>query len=104
MTTISATNISESINIDVKAAIKIKKQERMLLCKLMFDNSEDGTSNTGSAVKEKELFDRVRISGTGRTGSSDYTRGKSCFARPCTVGWKSQNQPIQKKGGGRTPL
>ena len=39
----------------------------------------------------------------GKEGNSDHTAGKCQFARPCTVGWKSQNQPLQRGGGGRTP-
>jgi hypothetical protein len=39
----------------------------------------------------------------GKEGNTDHTAGKCQFARPCTVGWKSQNQPLQRGGGGRTP-
>ena len=48
---------------------------------------------------------QVRVGGSkGSTGKQDHTTGKCQFARPCTVGWKSQNQPLKGGGGGRTPL
>jgi len=55
--------------------------------------------------EEKDFKDQVRAGGgsKGKTGSTDHTRGKSAFVRPCTVGWKSQNQPPARGGGKRTP-
>ena len=47
-----------------------------------------------------------RVGGSkGKEGRADHTAGKKAFKRPCTVGWKSQNQPLRGGGGGnRTPL
>jgi hypothetical protein len=58
-----------------------------------------------SRLDSKDFKDKVRAGGgaKGRTGSTDFTRGKNAFVRPCTVGWKSQNQPLMKGGGNRTP-
>ena len=54
--------------------------------------------------KKKDFKDKFRCGGAkGKTGSTDFTRGKNAFVRPCTVGWKSQNQPLMKGGGPRTP-
>jgi hypothetical protein len=56
--------------------------------------------------KKKDFADKFRAGAgaKGKTGSTDFTRGKNAFVRPCTVGWKSQNQPLQRGGGNRTPL
>lgn len=67
-----------------------------------------GTSNAlpaSSRLDSKDFKDKVRAGAgaKGRTGSTDFTRGKNAFVRPCTVGWKSQNQPLMKGGGPRTP-
>ncbi len=58
-----------------------------------------------SRLDSKDFKDKVRAGAgaKGKTGSTDFTRGKNAFVRPCTVGWKSQNQPLMKGGGGRTP-
>ena len=58
-----------------------------------------------SRLDSKDFKDKVRAGAgaKGRTGSTDFTRGKNAFVRPCTVGWKSQNQPLMKGGGNRTP-
>ena len=58
-----------------------------------------------SRLDSKDFKDKVRAGAgaKGRTGSTDFTRGKNAFVRPCTVGWKSQNQPLMKGGGPRTP-
>jgi len=80
-----------------------KNRERALLYKMMFDDNSD-TINYAGVLTSPELYDKVRIGGKGRTGASDFTKGKCAFARPCTVGWKSQTQPICKGGGNRTPL
>ena len=62
--------------------------------------------NKPALDKNLAFKNKVRAGGgaKGKEGSSDFTRGKSQFARPCTVGWKSQNQPLRKGGGNRTPL
>lgn len=56
-------------------------------------------------VESKDFKDKFRAGGgaKGKTGSTDFTRGKNAFVRPCTVGWKSQNQPLARGGGNRTP-
>lgn len=58
-----------------------------------------------SRLDSKDFKDKVRAGAgaKGKTGSTDFTRGKNAFVRPCTVGWKSQNQPLMKGGGNRTP-
>lgn len=68
---------------------------------------EHQDNNNKPALDKNLAFkNKVRAGGgaKGKEGSSDFTRGKSQFARPCTVGWKSQNQPLRKGGGNRTPL
>ena len=94
-------------NKELKDKIKQKNKEKALLQKMMFDSGPDtvtgtGPNNTSSCTSEKYV--KVSVSGKGRTGTSDFTKGKCCFARPCTVGWKSQNQPLGKGAGNRTPL
>ena len=91
---------------ELKDKIKQKNKEKALLHKMMFDttgNVSDGIVNSSSTCTS-ETYVKVSVSGKGRTGTSDFTKGKCCFARPCTVGWKSQNQPLGKGAGNRTPL
>jgi hypothetical protein len=90
--------------------VKKKNQEKALIAKLMFESTTetvqhaDGIPISGM-VNTAELHRAVKIgSCKGKQGGADFTRGKCQFARPCTVGWKSQNQPQSKTGGGRTPL
>lgn len=67
--------------------------------KTYYDNT-----NYNSNIKT-EFKNKVRTGGAkGKEGSSDYTKGKKAFARPCTVGWKPQKQPLMKGGGNKTPL
>ena len=55
--------------------------------------------------RTKNSTKQFRVGGSkGKEGRADHTAGKKAFKRPCTVGWKSQNQPIQRGGGNRTPL
>jgi hypothetical protein len=56
-------------------------------------------------LDNSDFKDKFRAGGgaKGKTGSTDFTRGKNAFVRPCTVGWKSQNQPLARGGGKRTP-
>jgi hypothetical protein len=96
-------------NKELKQKIAQKNKANALLQKMMFDSGPDtgsdigaGTNNTSSCTSEK--YAKISVSGKGRTGTSDFTKGKCCFARPCTVGWKSQNQPLGKGAGNRTPL
>lgn len=93
-------------NQELKNKIKQKNKEKALLQKMMFDTGSDSVNNSDnvSSTCTSETYAKVSVSGKGRTGTSDFTRGKSCFARPCTVGWKSQNQPLGKGAGNRTPL
>mmetsp|Transcript_5316 Transcript_5316/g.6825 ORF Transcript_5316/g.6825 Transcript_5316/m.6825 type:complete len:115 (+) Transcript_5316:121-465(+) len=71
---------------------------------LMFADQERGKGYYEETQKKKD-FKQIRVGGAkGKEGRADHTRGKSAFKRPCTVGWKSQNQPLQKGGGNRTPL
>jgi hypothetical protein len=68
-------------------------------------NASYHTLPASSKLDSKDFKDKVRAGAgaKGRTGSTDFTRGKNAFVRPCTVGWKSQNQPLMKGGGPRTP-
>jgi hypothetical protein len=71
---------------------------------LMIENSNTQQNDTRLLTKA-DLKDKVRTGGAkGKQGSADFTKGKKQFARPCTVGWKSQNQPLKRGGGNRTPL
>tara|TARA_E500000178_G_scaffold351665_1_gene413279 strand:- start:19 stop:279 length:261 start_codon:yes stop_codon:yes gene_type:complete len=71
---------------------------------LIIENSQTQQKDTRPLTKA-DLKDKVRTGGAkGKQGSADFTKGKKQFARPCTVGWKSQNQPLKRGGGNRTPL
>lgn len=84
---------------------KARNKEKALLYKMMFDPDNSSTENYTGLVTNPEIYEKVRVGGSkGRTGSSDFTKGKCAFVRPCTVGWKSQTQPTSKGGGNRTPL
>lgn len=89
-----------------KNAIKKKNKEKAMLYKAMFMESAEETGlGEGDYAPAPEIFDKVRVGHTkGKTGVSDFTKGKCAFVRPCTVGWKSQNQPVQRAAGNRTPL
>jgi len=86
-----------------------KKQQE--LASQMFGSRTSGLINDkGETVYEAkgptkaDFKAQVRVGGSkGSTGKQDHTTGKCQFARPCTVGWKSQNQPLKGGGGGRTP-
>ena len=87
------------------------KEKKEQLERMMFGEVRKDTS-TGEevfyespTVTKTDLKAQVRVGGSkGSTGKQDHTAGKCQFARPCTVGWKSQNQPLAKGGGNRTPL
>jgi hypothetical protein len=87
---------------------KAEKAEQVKMYSLMFGEEEEDDEVTHEIYednKKKKEFKQTRVKGAkGKEGSSDHTRGKSAFKRPCTVGWKSQNQPLSKGGGNRTPL
>ncbi len=81
-----------------------EKAEKSKLYELMFGDKEEEVS-CHEETKQKKEFKQFRVGGAkGKEGRADHTRGKSAFKRPCTVGWKSQNQPLMKGGGNRTPL
>jgi len=91
------------------------QQAKTVLEKLLFakEQQEKECSNTTVAkgcpltglTTKTDLKSHVRVGGVkGRTGNTDFTAGKRAFVRPCTVGWKSQNQPLQRGGGNRRPL
>jgi hypothetical protein len=69
------------------------------------DQNQDHTPGSKIGLDKADFKDKFRAGGgaKGKTGSTDFTKGKNAFVRPCTVGWKSQNQPLQRGGGGRTP-
>lgn len=67
--------------------------------------NKDNLNNAMFGKQERKLIKQVRVGGSkGKEGGADHTAGKKAFKRPCTVGWKSQNQPLQRGGGNRTPL
>jgi hypothetical protein len=81
------------------------KAEQVKLYSMMFGEGEEEEEIYHEETRKKEDFNQTRVNGAkGKEGRSDHTRGKSAFKRPCTVGWKSQNQPLSKGGGNRTPL
>lgn len=88
-----------------------KEEEQKLRAEATWGTKQfeyQGTTNAlpaSSRLDSKDFKDKVRAGAgaKGRTGSTDFTRGKNAFVRPCTVGWKSQNQPLMKGGGPRTP-
>lgn len=76
----------------------------VIVLMMMIKNSKSEQNNSRRLTKA-DLKDVVRTGGAkGKQGSADFTKGKKKFARPCTVGWKSQNQPLKRGGGNRTPL
>jgi hypothetical protein len=82
-----------------------EKAEKSKLFALMFADGEEGGEISHEETQRKKDFKQIRVGGAkGKEGRADHTRGKSAFKRPCTVGWKSQNQPLMKGGGNRTPL
>ena len=88
-----------------KLSLEKKKAEQTKLFALLFTEGEEAGEVSHEGTQEKTEFNQTRVGGAkGKEGRSDHTRGKSAFKRPCTVGWKSQNQPLQKGGGNRTPL
>jgi hypothetical protein len=93
---------------DTRMDVKIKNKERLQLTKLMFSSNDETSYDSNTTHANNNLsnpdMNKIRIGGKGRTGSRDPTRGKCTFTRPCTVGWKSQNQPLTRGGGNRTPL
>lgn len=83
-----------------------EKAMKSKLFAMMFDeNAGHDEINSACNDNKKKEFKQFRVGGAkGKEGRADHTRGKSAFKRPCTVGWKSQNQPLMKGGGNRTPL
>ena len=99
----------------IKAQLKAKAQEKAKLARLMMDggsqlNSKSFDSeilaklqNNSQSFKTSTSRNNAGGGSKGKEGNTDHTAGKCQFARPCTVGWKSQNQPLARGGGGRTP-
>ena len=87
--------------------VEQKKLEDLKFAKRMDAKHEEPPSEHAKPAfdKTKDFKDKFRAGGgaKGKTGSTDFTKGKNAFVRPCTVGWKSQNQPLMKGGGNRTP-
>ena len=95
---------------EILAALDKKRAENAALAKLMFAGEEEveGPCYDPFAAKydnkPKEKMNQTAVGGAkGKEGRADHTAGKNKFVRPCTVGWKSQNQPLKRGGGGRTP-
>lgn len=66
---------------------------------------EHKNNHNSRPVTKTDLKDKTRIGGSkGKQGNSDFTKGKKQFSRPCTVGWKPQQQPLMRGGGNKTPL
>ena len=98
--------------------------DKKILYRLLYDDEDEKTISNmiklHNNIKERKRIikmlvramitnvdfkDMVRVGGPkGSTGSRDFTKGKCAFTRPCTVGWMSQNQPLQRGAGNRTPL
>jgi hypothetical protein len=94
-----------------KSAIKKKNLEKAKLYEAMFmdapkhEDVEGRWKPSADSQYGADIQQSFRVSHTkGKTGASDFTKGKCAFVRPCTVGWRSQNQPVSKGGGNRTPL
>jgi hypothetical protein len=86
-------------------AYEKKQAEKSKLFELMFGDDDEEAEVSHEESNKKKIFKQIRVGGAkGKEGRADHTRGKSAFKRPCTVGWKSQNQPLSKGGGNRTPL
>jgi hypothetical protein len=85
--------------------VERQKMEDLKSAKHLDENVEEASDfNIPAFDKKKDFKNKFRCGGSkGKTGSTDFTRGKNAFVRPCTVGWKSQNQPLMKGGGNRTP-
>lgn len=82
-----------------------EKAEKTKLFGVLFGDREEEGEMSHEETQKKADFKQIRVGGAkGKEGRADHTRGKSAFKRPCTVGWKSQNQPLRKGGGGRRPL
>jgi hypothetical protein len=91
---------------EAKEKINIQNAEKKLLYEQMFPSGPAvGYANDPlMSLSKADFLDKARVGGPkGKEGSADFTRGKCAFARPCTVGWKSQNQPLSGGGGRRTP-
>lgn len=77
---------------------------------LMHSVNSDEKMNKSNMRMMNDLLNKsstkqIRVGGSkGKEGRADHTAGKKAFKRPCTVGWKSQNQPLRKGGGNKTPL
>jgi hypothetical protein len=87
--------------------VEQKKLEDLKFAKRMDAKQDEHPAENAKPAfdKKKDFKDKFRAGGgaKGKTGSTDFTKGKSAFVRPCTVGWKSQNQPLMRGGGNRTP-
>ena len=70
-----------------------------------FDRTKPEQNTNFTYEKNEKTYSSNHAGGgaKGKEGNTDHTAGKCQFARPCTVGGKSQNQPLQRGGGGRTP-
>eukprot|EP00519_Triparma_laevis_P015304 CAMPEP_0182491410 /NCGR_PEP_ID=MMETSP1321-20130603/869_1 /TAXON_ID=91990 /ORGANISM="Bolidomonas sp., Strain RCC1657" /LENGTH=156 /DNA_ID=CAMNT_0024693691 /DNA_START=61 /DNA_END=528 /DNA_ORIENTATION=+ len=95
---------------EIEARLEKKRAENAALAKAMFAGGEEEIEGpaydpfAAKFEKPREKMNQTTTGGSkGKEGNADHTTGKCKFARPCTVGWKSQNQPLQRGGGGRTP-
>ena len=92
--------LAESGSTEMQSKIKAKAE----LAKHRTDELGD-IKKYFSAPNQGKIQQQVRVGGSkGKEGRGDHTAGKKAFKRPCTVGWKSQNQPTKRGGGNRTPL
>lgn len=97
----------------IAAEVALRKSNiaREELKKIVYQNITNNNITGRNDINDIRYFmetkptKQVRVGGSkGKEGRSDHTAGKKAFKRPCTVGWKSQNQPIKRGGGNRTPL
>jgi hypothetical protein len=108
-----ATVSAAAASVDERRFVWFQKEDELkMLHELKFSTShtahnvpEPDAIPASAKVDNKDFKDKFRAGGgaKGKTGSTDFTRGKNAFVRPCTVGWKSQNQPLARGGGNRTP-
>ena len=93
------------MNSNLKQNAYEKRQQRNEVIEMLLAPPENVGIVYNRGVMDLTKGSQVRVGGSkGKEGRADHTAGKRAFKRPCTVGWKSQNQPLQRGGGNKTPL
>lgn len=90
---------------DERRFVFYQKDANELFADKIAEEAPEQHAPVPAALDNSDFQNQTRAGGgaKGKTGSTDFTRGKNAFVRPCTVGWKSQNQPLARGGGKRTP-